>query len=560
MINRAKLLFDLIGDRTLSRFEERCQHPMREQETLLRKMLEENATTRFGQAHGFDAIEAFSGYQKRVPITEYDDLQRFIEAEQRGEPDQLTHQQPTFYAMTSGTTGAKKYIPVTERSRRAKADLMRIWLAGLFRDHHAILDGKVLMLVGAEVEEHAPDGTPCGSEGGHAYRNMPGVMRGLYPVPYEVCEIDDYAARYYLTLRIALMHSIRAIGTPNPSTILLLCHHLAENTEGLLRDIRDGTVDASLELEPELREQLESLFEPDPDRARELERSASAEGRILPRDAWPDMEALACWKGGTVNQYLEQLAPYFPEGLPARDLGWFSSECRGTVPLGDDGDSGALAVATNVFEFYPADAEDEPSGTDLLTLDQLEEGRQYLVYVTTWGGLYRYAMHDILEVTGFYGATPTVRFVQKEKGITNFTGEKLTETQVLAAAAEVLPEGNGASFIAAVGRAAEHEHDVPSYLFLVEYDGTPDPGSCQRAAHQLDEALGRHNTEYASKRKSGRLGAAVLRALESGQLDAFLRQQLRQGGKDGQTKLLRLTDDLSFVDRFDRVVADFRGD
>src|SRR5690606_39099407 len=156
--------------------------------------------------------------------------------------------------------------------------------------------------------------------------------------------------------------------------------------------------------------------------------------------------------------------------------------------------------------------------------------------------------------------TPTVRFVQKEKGITNFTGEKLTETQVLAAAAEVLPEGDGASFIAAVGRAAEHEHDVPSYLFLVEYDGTPDPGSCQRAAHQLDEALGRHNTEYASKRKSGRLGAAVLRALESGQLDAFLRQQLRQGGKDGQTKLLRLTDDLSFVDRFDRVVADFRGD
>jgi len=26
---------------------------------------------------------------------------------------------------------------------------------------------------------------------------MPGVMRGMYPVPYNVFEIADYAARYY---------------------------------------------------------------------------------------------------------------------------------------------------------------------------------------------------------------------------------------------------------------------------------------------------------------------------------------------------------------------------
>ncbi len=64
----------------------------------------------------------------------------------------------------------------------------------------------MLQVASPEVEEHAADGTPCGAEAGHAYRNMPKVLRGLYPVPYEVCEIPDYDARYYTMLRVAVMH------------------------------------------------------------------------------------------------------------------------------------------------------------------------------------------------------------------------------------------------------------------------------------------------------------------------------------------------------------------
>jgi hypothetical protein len=387
---------------------------------------------------------------------------------------------------------------------------------------------------------------------------MPKVMRGLYPVPYEVSEIPDYDARYYTLLRVGVMCSVRVIGTPNPSTILLLARELGAQTERLVRDVRDGTLDAALDVPAPIRRQIERWLEPSPERAAFLERAAAAGGgRLLPRHVWPDMATLACWKGGTVGPYLDQLAPYFPERLPLRDLGWLASECRGSVPLSDEGDSGPLAVATNVYEFFPADVDGKPRPTDLLTIDQLEQGGRYLVYVTTAGGLVRYAMHDILEVTGFHRRTPSVRFLQKEKGIVSFTGEKLTETQVLAAIDETLDQRRtDRSFIAAVGRPPKRDCD-PSYLFLVEYDTPPADEDAARTARELDRALCRHNIEYASKRKSGRLAPAVLRVLAPGQFDAYQRRRLQEGALDGQFKILRLTADEAFADHFSRVVRDY---
>jgi len=307
-----------------------------------------------------------------------------------------------------------------------------------------------------------------------------------------------------------------------------------------------------------IRREIERQLRPDPHRAAFLERAAAAgAGHLMPRHVWPDMAALACWKGGTVRTYLDQLAPYFPEGLPMRDLGWLASECRGSVPLSDDGDSGPLAIATNVYEFFPVDIDRKPAPTDLLTVDQLEVGRRYLVYVTTAGGLCRYAMHDILEVTGHYRRTPEVSFVQKEKGIVSFTGEKLTETQVLAAVDETLDHRRtDRNFIAAIDQPPTADHD-PFYLFLVEYDTPPNDETGARAAHELDGALCRHNIEYASKRKSGRLAPAVLRVLEPGQFEAYQRARLQAGAQDGQFKILRLTDDQTFPRNFSRVVRDY---
>ncbi len=67
-----------------------------------------------------------------------------------------------------------------------------------------------------------------------------------------------------------------------------------------------------------------------------------------------------------------------------------------------------------------------------LTVDEVEVGKSYAVFVTTVDGLYRYDMNDIVAATDRVAATPTLVFVQKGRGVTSITGEKLAEAQVLA--------------------------------------------------------------------------------------------------------------------------------
>jgi hypothetical protein len=291
---------------------------------------------------------------------------------------------------------------------------------------------------------------------------------------------------------------------------------------------------------------------PDPDRARGLERASNLGGGLLrPGLAWPKLAAIGCWKGGTVGSYLAKFDSYFPQAPPVRDLGYLATELHGSVPLSDDGDAGVCAVGTNVMEFYPADDDRALEDRDLLSLQQLELGRRYFVFVTTASGLYRYDMNDIVEVVGFYERTPLIQFVQKGKGVVSFTGEKLYEVQVLAAIDDAFAAIRGRyHFIAAVAEWMT-EQGVPRLLFLVEFDDAISVEDGAVLVDRLDTAVANHNSEYESKRKSSRYGAPLIRVVRSGEYDRYRRRMVEAGRADGQFKILRLTTDLAFAAEFE---------
>ena len=57
------------------------------------------------------------------------------------------------------------------------------------------------------------------------------------------------------------------------------------------------------------------------------------------------------------------------------------------------------------------------------TIDKVEEGKQYMLIITTTEGLYRYNLEDGVEVTGFLKGTPLLGFVHRNKFL-DLTGEK----------------------------------------------------------------------------------------------------------------------------------------
>ena len=544
-----RLVLWVKAPRSLRHFNALCRAPVQAQEDLLRQILETNADTEFGRRQSFGTIRGFGEFQERIPLSAYEDLEPYITAEMNGRPNQLTREPPVLFTTTSGTTGNRKYIPMTQEGKRAKSHLTWLWLCGLYRDHPGVVGGRILSVVSPEVEGHAPSGVPIGAESGHAYRTMPGPIRSIYTAPYGVFAIEDYEAKYYTLLRLAAGQNISCIATVNPSTIVLLADRLADHGESIIRDVRDGSLSSEFPVPQELRDSLH--LRPDPERARHLERAAAAGGGPLrPGLAWPELTAIGCWKGGTVGAYLAKFDTYFPQRPPIRDLGYYATELRGSVPLSDNGDAGTMAVGTNVLEFHPAAEDRAPEGRELLRLEQLEVGQRYFVYVTNASGLYRYEMNDIVEVAGHYGKTPLIRFIQKGKGVVSFTGEKLYETQVIAAVDKALAAMRGRyHFIAAVAELVDGT--TPRLIFLVEFDDPITDQDGSALVDRLDAALGEENDEYLTKRKSLRYGPPVIRVVRPGEFDKYRRRMVETGQRaDGQFKVLRLTSDTTFAAEF----------
>jgi hypothetical protein len=271
---------------------------------------------------------------------------------------------------------------------------------------------------------------------------------------------------------------------------------------------------------------------------------------LRPGLAWPGLAAIGCWKGGTVGAYLAKFDTYFPQRPPVRDLGYYATELRGSVPLSDEGDAGTMAVGTNVLEFHPVDDDRAPEGRELLRVEQLEAGQRYFVYVTNASGLYRYEMNDIVEVTGHDRRTPLIRFVQKGKGVVSFTGEKLYEVQVIAAVDKALEALRGRyHFIAAVAELMDAT--IPRLVFLIEFDDPIADHDGSALVDRLDAALGEENDEYLTKRRSLRYGAPIIRVVRPREFDRYRRRMVETGQRaDGQFKVLRLTSDTTFAAEF----------
>src|SRR5919106_5448266 len=286
-----RLLLWAKAPRAVKRFATICDDPTRAQDRLLRQILGTNAETEFGRRHGFAGLITFAEFQQRVPISTYEDLEPYINASMQGEPNQLTKDPPVLFTTTSGTTGNRKFIPMTREGKRAKSHLTWLWFCGLYRDHPGIVRGRILSVVSPEVESHAPSGVPIGAESGHGYRTMPGPVKSMYTAPYPVFAVEDYEAKYYTLLRLAAGQDISCIATVNPSTVLLLGDRLAQHTDSIIRDVRDGTLSSEFSVPQDLRDSLH--LRPDPERAKRLERAASSgDGKLRPGLAWPMLAAV----------------------------------------------------------------------------------------------------------------------------------------------------------------------------------------------------------------------------------------------------------------------------
>lgn len=463
------------------------------QESVLLEKIRRNQDSEFGKRFGFFNIKSISDYQKRVPLTEYDIFRPYIERVKRGDlnalfgPEEKVH----MYALTSGTTGSAKYIPVTTSFLKEYQEGSKMWTSSLAVEIASRPLGKVLPLVSRIQEETTSDGVACGAISGLIAKNQGKLVSRFLAAPYEACCYKTSKERLYAFLRAGAEHSVTVITTANPSTLIQFADLLEKEGESLIKDLEKGTLwgkKAPFKLRRMKR------------KAANLKKILSSRGRLLPTDLWPKLQILTCWKGGTLFHYIEKLPKIYGESITIKDIGLLASEGRFSIPLIKDSDDGILNVFHHFYEFVEENEEDLSNPQTLLA-DQLEIGKRYFLVVTTSSGLYRYKLHDLIEVTGFYQKVPIIHFLNKGKHIASMTGEKITENQVLKSVVKVaddykVPISNFRFF----PRAEE----MPYYLLYMEKE-SDDMSVPSGFKESLDKEIQLRNVEYASKRSSGRL-------------------------------------------------------
>ncbi|HEY9772792.1 MAG TPA: GH3 auxin-responsive promoter family protein [Planktothrix sp.] len=530
--------FGVMGAREVRAFDEESKNAQESQLQRLLQIVAPNANTAYGRAHSFSAIKTISDFQRAVPINVYDSIQPYIERAANGEREVLTAEQPIMFATTSGTTGARKLIPITpsyvKEFRRASV------VSGftLLKNFPGISRGVTLSVFSPAEESRTAAGIPCGAISGRLYLEEPKLIKKFVsPLPYELFLIDDYESRYYSILRCALMLPISTIYTLNPSTIVLLGRRLSQYADRLIADIERGTFTPPGKVSPQIETALAAFMKADARRAQEL-RALQRLDNFTPEKVWNQLSLISCWTRAAAAFYLKDFPQYYGN-VPVCDITYGASEGRGTVCVGRD--KQALAIRSHFFEFVPEEEIDSANPRALIA-DELEVGKSYYILFTTSGGLFRYNINDIVKVVGWHNQIPLLEFQHKGGNISSFTGEKVTESQVTdAVRATMAATGCSVRFFTVVPQFRPEPH----YDLWVEFESisgiSSDPEVKLRdMAAQFDRQMGLKNIEYLAKRESQRLAPATARLLPGGTYDQLRRNLVAQGVPDAQIKVSHL--------------------
>ncbi|MES2830597.1 MAG: GH3 auxin-responsive promoter family protein [Pseudomonadota bacterium] len=505
--------------------------PMRAQHLLLARILHDNRHTSFGVEHAFADIRNYQTFVTRVPVSEYENLRERVMAQLETGSPSLTTQQPVRYVRTSGTTGKAKDIPLT---RPHLAALRRIHQSAVARQHGICpeaFSGAILAITSPATEGMLASDKPFGAASGILAGNTPAIVQNKFVLPASVLAIEDSEVKYLLILRLALTRpDITYIGVANPSTLLQMMRLFRANAATLLADLRNGTFFLEKRVPPATFKTLEAALRALPERARALETKAGNPETLTLGDLLPALRLIVTWTCASASIAVDELRLELGPQTRILELGYVASEFRGTITLGRSAKTGLPTLETHFFEFVERDAWDAGQ-PHYLTLDQIRKHVDYYLIVTTPSGLYRYFMNDLVRVTGFLHTTPLLQFMQKGRGATSITGEKLYEVQVLEAIRATMAE-IGQTTLFALMLAQEHARCY--HLYVETNTGSVlDP---VQLAQRVDERLATLNVEYAGKRESGRLGPIQAFWLSAGTADAYKHACVRNGQREGQFK------------------------
>jgi len=532
------------GAEALNRLRGNARSAVSLQRLQLGRIVSENKNTAYGAAHSFDNIHSLSDYRDHVSVSDYSDYSGYIKKMLAGEGSQLTKKDPVFYALSSGSTGASRYVPVTaddmEIHKRYAYDAIYGMIGEFYKDSCAeSLFGRIFQ-TGEFIRTYTKRGIMSGIRSSSLYQWLDetacpgGFDCSNYTAPRELLFPGGFTDLTYVKVRFALEYedvtAIHGVFAPRLAAVL---DYIKRNWELLLDDMEHGTVHESIPLGGAWRDFVTGRIPPNPKRAaslRALDPDSLGTG-LIPK-IWRHVKYILAIAGPGFREDAQKLLEY-AGGVPVCHFAYAASEGVMGVALRLNKPDYVLLPDAGFFEFFP---EDGPEG-EPLTMAEVQAGKSYEIVFTNHSGLYRYRMNDVVRIVDFYGEAPVVRFQYRKNQVMNLVDEKMNMEQ-FNMAWDAFESNTGWR---ARGVCLQRDDSVSPARYLVYAEFEKPTAVARDIEKKLDVCLGMANRDYKSCRSLGEIGAARLRLLKP-ETFAHYQECFCSGRDAGQLKPVRTLD------------------
>lgn len=475
--------------------------PVDAQQDVLKHLLDKAKNTAFGKYYAFEQIleseDPAAAFSKKVPYHDYNVIEeQWWTKIREGHPDITWPGINEYFAVSSGTTSASKYIPVTAEMlecirRTAIKQIMSLAKYDLPPEFFE----KQIMMLGSSTDLRENNGFLEGEISGISASRIPFWFKNFYKPGLEISSIANWDERVQQIAEHAKDWDIGSIsGIPSWIELMMkkvISHHQVDNIHDIWPSLSVYTP-GGVAFEPHRRSFEKLLAHP----LIYIDTYLASEG-FLAFQARPDTDAMELVLDNGI--YFE-FVPFSPDNLTE----------EGTVK----------------------------TEAEALTIDRVEEGKDYILLISTVSGAWRYMIGDTVAFTDVEKAE--IKITGRTKFFLNVVGSQLSVHQMdkgIEAVQEhyqlIVPEYT----VAAVKENGEYIHHW--YLGLEEGKAGE-----HAVAQFLDEYLQNNNKNYKVARSKALKNVKVSMV----SADCFYDYNENQKKKGGQVKFPRVMKEAQFRD------------
>ncbi|XP_073054606.1 indole-3-acetic acid-amido synthetase GH3.6-like [Primulina eburnea] len=420
------------------------------QRKVLAEILTRNAHVEYMKRHGLNGRIDRETFKKVIPVITYEDIFPDINRIANGDTSPIICSEAISEFLTSsGTSGGERKVMPTIEEEMGRRSLLYSLLMPVMSQFVPGLDkGKGMYFLFVKCETKTPGGLPARPiltsyyKSSH-FKDRPYDPYTNYTSPNETILCPDFYQSMYSQMLCGLCQNkqVLRVGAVFASGFIRAIRFLEKHWTLLCHDIRAGTLNSMI-TDQSVREVVMRINKTDPNLADFIEAECKKDSwqGIITR-LWPNTKYIDVIVTGTMSQYIPTLE-YYSNGLPLVCTMYASSECYFGVnlnPLCQPSDVTYTLIPTMAyFEFLPVQRNngvvpkslDDQNEQDLVDLVDVKIGQEYELVVTTYAGLYRYRVGDVLRVAGFKNNAPQFNFICRKNVVLSIDTDKTDEVEL----------------------------------------------------------------------------------------------------------------------------------